>query len=85
MAQERVCVWCQNTGAELLENTLLPPVPLEIPTDVCVVHVTDKAVRLRNFSHHQMARGVDACITRAPLVAVAQTQLPKSHFDHLFT
>ncbi len=31
MAQERVCVWCQKTGAGLLANTLLPPVPLEIP------------------------------------------------------
>jgi hypothetical protein len=31
MAQERVCVWCQKSDAGLLANTLLPPVPLEIP------------------------------------------------------
>ena len=85
MAQERVCVWCQKTGAGLLANTLLPPIPSEIPTNVCVVCITNEGVRLRNFSHHQTARGVDACITRAPLVAVTQTQLPKSHFDRLFT
>ncbi len=61
--------WCRVTC-----KPVLPPVPSEIPTNVCVVCITDKAVRLRNLSHHQTVRRVDACITRAPLVAVPQTQ-----------
>ncbi len=64
---------CNSLLALLLK---FDPVPLEIPTNVCAVHIIKEAVRLKSCSHHQTARGVDACITRAPLVAVAQTCSP---------